>query len=382
MANDAFDDDAPESGADKDASITDVPVKSATRAGAPWWAKLMVGFGAILMVVAGGGAVYAKTLLDKINNAGTEKNLLGDGDSQAGKDIKGPLNLLMVGTDMRVNDSDTSDRADSIMILHINKELTKANIVSVPRDLKVPCDDFEGCGQKINGTYQEGGDTPEERFQGLAKALGDLTGIKQFDGAAIVGFEGFLKAVKVLGSVELCLPMDMQLHIQMLEQPDKPRTFKKGCEDYNQREALWIVRERKAYVAGAEGFDPDWGIGDYGRQHMQQHFIKQLLKKADEKGYITDPTKVGDLIDTVGGSLTYHFRGHTPVDMAFALRGIKPTSMKTVRLPSESSNEGGVSFEAIPEGEPQQTADDLFTSLREDTMDEWIADNPELVNKD
>ncbi|MGH8876926.1 MAG: LCP family protein [Stackebrandtia sp.] len=382
MASDASDGSAPDPGVPKDDVIADVTVPGTEKSRAPWWAKLMVGFGAILMVVAGGGAVYAKTLLDRINNAGTEKNLLGDGDSQAGKDIKGPLNLLMVGTDMRVDDTDNVDRADTIMILHINEDLTEANIISVPRDLKVPCDEFEGCAQKINGTYQDGGDTPEERFQGLAKALSDLTGIEQFDGAAILGFEGFLKAVKVLGSVELCLPADMQLHHQMKEQPNKPRTFKKGCHEYNQREALWIVRERYAYTADLEGFDTSWGIGDYGRQHMQQHFIKQLLKKAGEEGYITNPPKVGDLIETVGSTLTYHFRGHTPVDMAVALRGVKPSSMQTVRLPSETSTEGGVSFEAIPEGEPQDVTDDLFKALREDTVDKWIAENPDLLNKD
>lgn len=360
------------------------PVSVGPKTGSPWWAKALVGFGAILMIVAGGGAVYGKILLNRIEDAGTEKNLLGGGDSRAGEDIDGPLNLLMIGTDMRVNDTDDVDRADSIMILHINKDLSKANIISIPRDLKVPCNgEPEGtCYTKINGTYADGGDTQEERFQGLAEALGKLTGIKEFDGAAIIGFEGFLKAVKVLGSVELCLPMDMQLHHQMKEQPNKPRTFKKGCNEYNQREALWIVRERYAYTAETPGFDPDYGVGDYGRQHMQQHFIKQLLKKASEEGYITDPTKVGDLIETVGSSLTYHFLGHTPVDMAWALKGVKPDSMKTVRLPSTSSMEFGESFEVIPEGEPTEITEDLFKALREDTMDTWMSNNPKLINKD
>ena len=36
---------------------------------------------------------------------------------------------------------------------------------------------------------------------------------------------------------------------------------------------------------------------------MQQHFIKQLMKKADAEGYITDPTKVSTLISDVGSSL-------------------------------------------------------------------------------
>ena len=38
-------------------------------------------------------------------------------------------------------------------------------------------------------------------------------------------------------------------------------------------------------------------------------------------------------------------------------------------------------FDPAP-GEPEKITDALFTSIREDTVDEWMADNPELINKD
>ncbi|CAM3351690.1 LCP family protein [Stackebrandtia soli] len=354
----------------------------------PLWAKFMTGIGALLMVVAGGTVVYANTLLDQINNSVEPVDLLGDGDVDTSVPIEGPLNLLMIGTDLRYNDEDGLDRADSIMILHINKDLTKATIVSVPRDLKVDipkCDMgwTSPCNYKVNASYTFGGEDRSDRFQNLASTLSELTGIERFDGAAIVGFKGFLKAVKVFGTVELCLPIDMYLEQERLENNGVSELYPKGCNEYNQQKALYIVRERYAYDPTNPDFDPEYGVGDYGRQHMQQHFIKQLLKRADERGYVTDPTKVGTVIQAVGESLTLDLNGRTPVDFAVAMRHIQPSALQTIRLPSHSENLGGESFEVITPDSPEaEQTEALWAALRNDTLDAWIAANPDLINKD
>ena len=155
----------------------------------------MLGLGAVVMVVAGTTVVYANVLLDSVDDAVEQADLLGDGDEDTGEPIEGPLNLLIVGTDLRVNDSDGQDRADTIMILHINKNLDKATIVSIPRDLKVDIQDcgeiFESpCTYKVNSAYNAGLDnwTREEKFMNLASTVSDLTGIEKFDGAAIPRF--------------------------------------------------------------------------------------------------------------------------------------------------------------------------------------------------
>ena len=354
----------------------------------------MLGAGAVIMVAASATVVFANAMIGTVEDSVQQADLLGDGDEDTGDPIEGPLNLLVVGTDLRVNDSDGQDRADTIMIIHINETLDNASIVSIPRDLKV---DIKDCGQlftspctyKINASYNAGLDqwTREEKFMNLAATVSELTGIEKFDGAAILGFEGFLQAVKTFGGIELCLPIDMYLEQQMLEE-DTPRLFEKGCNEYNQQEALWIVRERYAYDTANPDFDPDYGIGDYGRQHMQQHFIKQLLKKADEEGYITDPTKVSSLISDVGSSLVLDtVGGKSIIDMVLALRNIKPSKLETVRLPSVTMEESFTgqleSYEVVPPGtEEEKTMNDLFKALKDDTMDAWLKENKDLINSD
>ncbi|GAA4911612.1 LytR family transcriptional attenuator [Stackebrandtia albiflava] len=362
---------------------------------APWWSKVMLGVGALIMVVTGTTVVYANVLLDTVEDSVETADLLGNGEEDTGEPIEGPLNLLVIGTDLRVNDSDGQDRTDTIMILHINKNLDKATIVSIPRDLKV---EIQDCGQlfsspctyKINAAYNAGLDqwSREEKFANLAATVSDLTGIEKFDGAVIMGFEGFLNAVKTFGGIELCLPIDMALEQEKLDKDGGTgRIFPKGCNEYNAQEALWIVRERYAYVRENPDLDPSWGYGDYGRQHMQQHFIKQLLKKATDEGYTTDPTKVSALIEDIGPSLVIDpIMNKGIVDMAVALRGIKPSGMETIRLPTTNSTEyfTGVeeSYETVlPGSEEEQIMNDLFAALREDTMDQWMKENPELLNK-
>ena len=73
--------------------------------------------------------------------------------------------------------------------------------------------------------------------------------------------------------------------------------------------------------------------------------------------------------------------------MVVALRGIKPSTMETVRLPTETSIEyfsgKEESYETVlPGSEEEKVMDDLFEALNNDSMDEWLAKNKDLINSD
>ncbi|CAM3253540.1 LCP family protein [Stackebrandtia soli] len=357
----------------------------------PLWAKLLIGVGGVLMVLAAGTIVYANVLLNTIDDSVNQTDLLGDGDEA--QEIEGPLNLLIVGTDLRVNDSDGQDRADTIMIMHINEAHDQATLVSIPRDFKVEIEDCgvlfsSPCTYKINSSYNARPDEwdRKQKFGNLAKTVSSVTGIEKFHGAAILGFEGFLNAVKTFGGIELCLPFDMYLEHQKLENPDNHKLYEKGCKEYNHTEALYIVRERYAYNPDLNpNADPKFGVGDYGRQRMQQHFIKQLLVKAGKEGYTSNPGKITDLIEQIGPSLDVDVNGSIP-EFALAMRNIEPGNIDTIRLPTTTSTESftgqNEDYETVVPGSPEEAImNDLFTALREDTLDKWIKANPDLVSK-
>src|SRR5688572_1814977 len=76
------------------------PAKSKKRK-APWWTKLFVAIGAVLMVISGGGLLGAKLVLNEVSDVVQQENLLGDAGQKGGNTIDGPVNLLLVGLDQR-----------------------------------------------------------------------------------------------------------------------------------------------------------------------------------------------------------------------------------------------------------------------------------------
>ena len=347
--------------------------------GTPLWAKIMVGVGSVLMVVSIGAVAYAKSLLDKVNDIPTACMLDDCQAHQPGEDIKGPLNILLVGSDMRKDW--TQAQSDSIMIMHINKDLTSANIISIPRDLYV---DIKDCGpgwnngpcqNKINESFSAGGTDMGKSVKNLATTLQDLTGIDAFDDAAVINFGGFEDLVELFGGIELCVPFDMTL-----AHPEGHKV-KKGCNEYDPEIALGIVRERYSYDPSNPAWKEEYGIGDYGRQRMQQHFIKQLLKRAKQEGYMTDPLKISTLIEKIGDQLLLDLKGRLPTDFLYPMRNLDAGNITTLKVPSEPAMIGDTSYVVIQPGEQETAAEGLFKALQSDTLDEWAISNPKWVNK-
>ncbi|MGH8794199.1 MAG: LCP family protein [Stackebrandtia sp.] len=368
--------------------------RSSKPGGKPWFGITMVVFGSILALTSGSAFVYTKSLFSTIEDSVPTENLLG-GEEDPGADIEGPLNLLLLGNDHRENndEGDKIGRTDTILMMHVNKDLTEAAVISVPRDLLVTipdCGNGVECESKVNDAYPLGGEAaaPGEELQGavqnLAATLTDLTGIETFDGAGLIKFDGFMELVKTFGTVELCIPFEMEVvHTDNDKYelgPNGGRMIPKGCNEYTRGVALAIVRERYAYGPHTPGWTEEWGMGDFGRQQMQQHFIKQLLKRAKDEGYMSDPTKVGPLVEAIGDQLLMDIGGRSVVDYAFALSGVDISNMLTLRLPSESAEIDGTSYVVTQEGEQQEQADALFEAMRNDTLDQWATDNPEWTN--
>ncbi|GIG66422.1 LCP family protein [Phytomonospora endophytica] len=346
----------------------------------PLWAKILVATGAFLMVVAGGAVVYANVMFDKVNDAAQQACLLDDCTAyQPGEEVTGPLNFLLVGSDMRKDWS--AAQSDSIMILHVNADLSAANIVSIPRDLEVTipdCGNGAPCDDKINAAFSVGGTDMKKAVSSLAATLTDLTGVK-FDGAAMINFGGFEDVVELLGGVELCVPFDMDLEHPKDADGNKPHV-KKGCREYEPKLALGIVRERYAYDYDNPNWDPKYGVGDYGRQRMQQHFIKQLLKKAKAEGYMTNVFKVGELIDKIGDQILLDLKGRQVTDLAFALTDIDASKLTTLKVPSDSVKENEIWYvRTLPEHE--KAAESLYKAIRDDDLATWTLENPDWVNK-
>lgn len=349
---------------------------------APWWAHVMLYAGGLTTVAAGGAAAVTQYGVNAANTAVEQEDILGESQAEFdAENLEGPLDILVLGVD----EQGGSTRSDTMIMVHVDRDLTRATMISLPRDLWVPIPDCgpgwgDGpCEFKLNHAASISDDWSVTR-QNVVATIDDLTGV-EFHMAATADFNGFLEMVDLVGEIELCPPHEItSIHTQ--------RVFPAGCAYYDKDEALDLVRQRKGW--GNADYPEDWAKGwggDYGRQKMQQQAIKSLLLEAKGQGFHKDPAALTELLNGFGDSLTMQLpQGVTVTDLVVSLRDIDPRSIDAVQVPSTPEDvyiDGEkISIVRTHEGEEQIAAEALWEALREDTVDQWIAQYPEWVKND
>ncbi|MFC6092726.1 LCP family protein, partial [Saccharothrix lopnurensis] len=233
----------------------------------------------------------------------------------------GSIDILMVGMDSRtdakgnplpreiLNELQAGDETagglntDTIILMHVPNDGSKAVAVSFPRDSYVKI--AGGYGRhKINSAYgygktegleelrQEGVSDPAQletgsRQYGAKTLIGtveDLTGVT-VDHYAEVNLVGFYEITKAVGGVEVCLNQATQDEFSGAD-------FQAGQQRIQGRDALAFVRQRHGLVRG-----------DLDRIVRQQVFMAGLAKQVLSAGTLSDPGKLGDLIDALTKSI-------------------------------------------------------------------------------
>jgi polyisoprenyl-teichoic acid--peptidoglycan teichoic acid transferase len=358
------------------------PATRPARSRDPLWARVALIFGALLILTSGSLLIGGVVLNARYGGAVDQQDLLPQDERRSQLDANRPLNLLLVGIDARPDNNTDPVRGDSIIIVHIPKGHDRAYLMSLPRDLIVdipasPPQRPRASREKLNGAFPYGADGGRGipgGFQLLSRTVSNLTGV-DFDGAAVINFEGFRAVVRELGGVTMCL--DQQIVSEhMGNGPDgkylhpreggKPWVYPAGCHKLDDWQALDVVRQRKSL--------PD---GDYGRQRNQQKFLKAMLQQAKSRGVVTDPRKLDAVIRAAGKALTFDGNGVSPAEWAFALRGISEGSLVLVRTPGHGVGEG----DAYQGEELDPAGVELIRALRDKRLDEFVVAHPELVNR-
>ena len=358
----------------------------------PIWARLMILVGALLVVVSGTAVVGGRVLASRYESSVNKQTLLApaarvtDAPAQRQSTIVGPLNYLLIGSDLRADNPEDGQRSDTIIIVHIPASLDRAYLVSIPRDLRVhipafPPTGFTGGTEKINGAFQHGGGG-NGGVQLLSQTLTELFGIR-FDGAAIIDFGGFQKAVQLLGGVDMCIDVRTVSHhighdkngnfLAPYDGPDgehrnlasTPVVYEPGCQHLAAWQALDYVRQRKGLPNG-----------DYDRQRHQQQFVKAVFDEAQAQNLTSNPIKLDQFIRAVGSSLTVDTNGVSIDDLVFGLRQVRPASMRGIQVPSAPQMIGGISYVI-----QDPAAIGLYQALKNDTLEDWVSHNPTWLNQ-
>lgn len=361
--------------------------------GVPRWARVCTVFGVALMVLSGSVLVGYHALVSRYEGAVGKADLFGDqaaGASEKKSDIKGPLNILLVGIDPRK--PETPPLADSIMILHVPAGMDRGYLFSLPRDLRVDIPEFRkanyrGGTDKLNAAMSYGSRVPGQNpdaargFELLAKTVQQVTGIERFDAGAIINFTGFKSIVDAMGGVDMYIERDVRSEHR---QPDGTmRRLRPGGGGYLGPQAEY--RKGNAHLNGWQALDyvrqryPKNGVpdADYGRQRHQQQFVKAMVNQAFSADVVTNPIKLDRVLRAAGHSLIFNGRGHSVVDFALALKGIRSDSIETIKLPAAP-----VTVDGAYKGEKlRPAAEDFFAAIRNEQIDAFMLEHPDFKQK-
>jgi len=191
----------------------------------------------------------------------------------------GVVNILLLGVDAG------GMRSDTIMIMSLNGYTNEVNVLSVPRDTRIPV----GSGhQKVNAAIGIGAQEVrkgnyEEAEDYAVRKIKDLTGLP-IHYFVTIDFDGFKDMIDVVGGVDFEIPFHMKYDdpVQNLHIDLKP-----GMQHLDGEAAHDFVRFRQGNP-GHLGY----ATGDLGRIEAQQAFLKALVEQKVQPEYIADATEI------------------------------------------------------------------------------------------
>lgn len=230
------------------------------------------------------------------------------------------MNILCMGVDSNGRHAQRflNTRSDTMMLVHIDPDLKRVGIVSIPRDSRVKLPGPHGI-DKINSAHALGG--PQLAVDAVKEAFA-----VPIDHYVVVDTEGLKKLFHALGPVEVMVEKRMRyrdraagLYVDL--QP--------GLQTLDPVQAEEYVRFRH---------DPK---GDIGRIERQQWFLRQVTKKLKE------PSVVLKLPDIFKFATDYVVTDLSAQDMAKVAafgKDIQPNQVQTATLPGHAEYIHGGSY--------------------------------------
>ncbi|MGY2067537.1 LCP family protein [Blastococcus sp. SYSU DS0619] len=313
----------------------------------------------VLLTGAGWGWYLGQVASATVNRTDAIPTAGNDGTNGAGE----AMNLLLVGNDSRSSltkeqlaelnaGTDSGTNTDTMILVHVPADGSKASFVSFPRDSWV---DIPGYGEdRLNAAYAYGrmnapdGASEEVRSaqgsQLLVQTVSQLTGLR-IDHYAEVDLLGFFELSSVVGGVEvnLCKAVD--------DREWSGAYFPAGVQTISGADALKFVRQRHNY--GPQG------RGDFDRIIRQQVFIAGVLRKMLSEDVLLDLGKQRELVQAAAESLT--------VD--------KSLDLLQLAEQMQSVTAGSIDFQTVPNvGTDDEDGKSIVRLEDEDALQAFFAD--------
>lgn len=258
-------------------------------------------------------------------------------------------NILLLGVDS--NGPNTLPfsgvRSDTMIILNIDLHGKGVNALSIPRDSKVYLADEHGV-QKINAAYAFGG------IELTKKTIEETLGIR-IHNYMIVNAEGIRKLIDAIGGVPIHIDQNMHYndfsaHLYI--------NFNKGDYVLNGEQAEQYLRFRKDV------------LGDIGRVHRQQKFVKALIEQIKSPETVK---KIPELLRIASLYTRTDMNLYQLSQYASVAREIDLNKVEFVTLPGAPNKKGIISYWILDPEKTQQTINRLIYHKKTDMTESDIS---------
>jgi len=326
----------------------------------------------VMALAVVGGAFYLNHVLfgdiDRIDAFGSI-----DEDARPDPAEGEALNILLAGADNGDSEAPSIEqaldngewsaglyRSDTIMLLHIPADRSRAYVVSIPRDSYVRIYDETGAPtdkHKVNYAFSVYGPS------GYVSTIEHLTDIRM-DHLAIIDWAGFKDVVDALGGVRLYVP-------ETVRDDSQKYTYQQGWHEYGGELALRYVRSRYALPEG-----------DFDRNRRQQNFLRAMLDKMATMGAMSDFPTFLSTAKAITSNLTIDqdWSNGDMRDLGWGMRGIRKDDVTFLEAPINQKRPfGTVEGDGSVVYLDKRELANLFTAMRDDTMDAYVREHPDLT---
>ena len=274
---------------------------------------------AVISILVLGVTWYGWTQFRNFTTGYSTANVI-DQQNSGPKPADGSTDILLVGMDSRtdaqgnplpkdvlnqLHAGDASDggyNTDTMILIHIPNDGSKASAISIPRDSYVDIANGYGA-HKINSAFAYGRNAAAKQLSGQGVTGADLENRANQEGAktaiqtvenltgitidhyAQVNLAGFYDITKVIGGVQVCLK-------NPVNDSYSGANFPAGKQTIDGAAALAFVRQRHGLPNG-----------DLDRIKRQQVFMAGLAQNVLSAGTLVNPAKLGALADAVKKSV-------------------------------------------------------------------------------
>lgn len=251
----------------------------------------------LLLLTIGGVLVFQQRVAAKVRMPDVRQN------RPPGNLLLSPMNILLLGVDLRQDFPDEGVRSDTLILLHLDPAGGWASMLSIPRDTFTAIPDFGE--NKINTAFARGYENADAYGAGTpptaagaalaADTVEEFLGLRaqgqRINYVATINFNGFAKMIDAIGGIDVDVPFEIidneypteDFGIMTVQIPAGPQHM-------DGTTALQYVRTRHA-------------DSDFGRAQRQQQVIQAIVQALRGQPLLLRPISALRLVDAAGDAI-------------------------------------------------------------------------------